>query len=35
MKDGNIEYNLISSGRLSDYDESLYDWRYKLISGNY
>lgn len=35
MKDGNIEYKLLSSGRKSDYTENDYDEEYKLISGNY
>ena len=35
MTDGNIEYEIISQGRKSDYIPSSYDLQYKLISGNY
>jgi hypothetical protein len=35
MKDGKIEFNLISSGRKSNYKAEDYDLEYELISGNY
>ena len=35
MKDGELDFKLISSGRRSDFTESDYDWAYRLISGNY
>lgn len=35
MKDGNIEFNHLSTGRKSDYTKDEYDLEYKLISGNY
>lgn len=35
MKDGKIEYNLISQGRKSNYKISDYDEEYRVISGNY
>lgn len=35
MKDGKIEYKLLSSGKKSDYTEKDYDEEYKVISGNY
>lgn len=35
IKDGNIEFNLISSGRKSDFSKEDYDLEYRVISGNY
>lgn len=35
LKDGKISHNIISSGRLSDFNREDYDIIYKLISGNY
>ncbi len=35
MTDGDIKYNHIKSGKLSDFEEREYDVKYKLISGNY
>lgn len=35
MQDGNIQYNLIASGKKSDFGKEDYDLEYRLISGNY
>jgi hypothetical protein len=35
MSDGNVKFNLLSSGRKSDYKEDEFDLEYRVISGNY
>lgn len=35
MKDGNIKYEVLKTGRRSDFKKNEYDIVYKLISGNY
>ena len=35
LRDIHLDYTIVSEGRLSDYSESDYDIKYKVISGNY
>lgn len=35
MMDGDIKYELIKSGRKSDFNDDEFEQEYKLISGNY
>lgn len=35
MKTGNIPYEVLKKGRMSDFKKEDYDIEYRLISGNY